>query len=419
MKSKIYLYSLVLFVLFLPFIVRYFLGIPYAFFSLTDIVSQSLLLDGIHILSLYIPQYVLYILVCIGIVFSIANLLKEYTLSSESFFFLVLFLIFMPAIVLLFLKLDASVITLPLVVYLFLRPNIYLYSILAILFPPGALVLALVSQNISHKRLIYTIVLIFGYLLHFMLGYNLFNSYALSFIELGQFGGISIFVFLCGLIGFSQCWEKSKFANFGPLLIIFLAFFVNGLYIYGAIMCAIYASIFVSKLYLTDWVNSYLKVSSIILLYLFVIIVFFSFVESTILQSPSLEDVRTYDKVTEHVFTHLGTVASPSTDVVIFSSRHTERTLATFLSSEIRYSYLLDETRQQIYDSLSLNQTLFELETSGVTHILITPQMKNGQIWNSSNQGLLFLLRDEKVFIRLTDQNFDLYYVNYSAYVPD
>ncbi|RME78606.1 hypothetical protein D6774_00545 [Candidatus Woesearchaeota archaeon] len=64
---------------------------------------------------------------------------------------------------------------------------------------------------------------------------------------------------------------------------------------------------------------------------------------------------------------------------------------------------------------LLFNERNFEegvalIKSAGITHILITPHMKNGQIWYRDGEGLLFILRDKNTFKKIYSKGgYDLY----------
>jgi hypothetical protein len=407
MKTKVSLYTLGIFLFFLPFLIRHFFDLPLIFTSDSRILTPHFLSLGIEHLSEYVPLIFFYLILSLGVIWSFIFVLQKFELSKEFFLFLILFMIFVPTVNLAFLKLDVSIIVLPLLVFVYVYRSPLFFGILTFIFPPaGFVALFFMERKLLSTILFCVSVLFFSVLENFLgLGYELFSfTSPISFLELGEFGGMSLFVFFCALVGFSQSWQKSKYTNIGPFIIIIIGFFIPGLYVYASIICAYYASVFVTKLYLTDWVNSFLKVSCIILVYFFVILLYALFVESTLLQSPSITEKAEFESLNYN-------------NGIFFT--HPDSAYALNAFENITVPIYTDSEYEIIYYGTNMNQTLQLLLRENVTHILITFEMKNGEIWNSSSSGLLFLLKDENVFFKIPSEHYDLYFIRYQNYVED
>ena len=59
--------------------------------------------------------------------------------------------------------------------------------------------------------------------------------------------------------------------------------------------------------------------------------------------------------------------------------------------------YYLDK----IFHSRDLTMMLNTFNEFKITYILITPEMKNGLVWNTDNEGLLFLLKKNPDYFNL------------------
>ena len=85
------------------------------------------------------------------------------------------------------------------------------------------------------------------------------------------------------------------------------------------------------------------------------------------------------------------------------------------MDTQTKYAPNLEKRQNitnDIFYSRNINKTLDLINENNLTYILITKEMKQGQVWTSNDQGLLFLIRYYASFKNIyDDDNIELWQV--------
>jgi len=268
------------------------------------------------------------------------------------------------------------------------------------------------KKNSLKKFIPYSIIILFMVYLnnHFIsFGLDVFNDKFFEYLSLfGGSYGLSVFLLFLSFFGFMWFW-KDKYKNLFYYLFILLSLFIlilNVKYlIYFNIILCVLGSFGLKYIYKLKWSSLLIRNLTIILLIFGVLFSGFSFIIENSKQDPSKE---LYDSL---IFLEKKT---DTRDVILSHEKYgiyinsvSKRKNFADINKEyapranLRFHYL-----NNLYYSKDLTNLLRIFEEFKVSHVLITPEMKNGLVWNRNNEGLLYLLnRNPNYFERIYNEN--------------
>src|SRR3989344_1489394 len=254
------------------------------------------------------------------------------------------------------------------------------------------------------------IILLTIYLNNLFVGFGLDiipHSFYELFFDFGGTYGLSIFLLFLAFFGLTKLWaEKYKhlfYYLFFVLSILIIALNIKYLIYFNLILC-ILAALGLRHIYQLKWSSKLIRNLTVMLL---IIGVLFSGLSFLIENSKKDVDDNLYDALM-----FLKSRTSPRG--VIFSHEkygiyiNTISQRKNFIDFNYAYAPRLDLRLfylDKIYYSRDLTKVLHIFKEFRVSHILITPEMKDGLVWNTNNNGLLFLLKNNP-------DNFNLIYNN-------
>jgi len=254
------------------------------------------------------------------------------------------------------------------------------------------------------------IILLTIYLNNLFVGFGLDiipHSFYELFFDFGGTYGLSIFLLFLAFFGLTKLWaEKYKhlfYYLFFVLSILIIALNIKYLIYFNLILC-ILAALGLRHIYQLKWSSKLIRNLTVMLL---IIGVLFSGLSFLIENSKKDVDDNLYDALM-----FLKSRTSPRG--VIFSHEkygiyiNTISQRKNFIDFNYAYAPRLDLRLfylDKIYYSRDLTKVLDIFKEFRVSHILITPEMKDGLVWNTNNNGLLFLLKNNP-------DNFNLIYNN-------
>ncbi len=388
----------------LPSLIRSFQGLP--FFFEKEILSQSyyhiaygltqttptvlsLLLD---VLANHTPQFIqLSIIVASLILFFLFYFLKELPQNESPFFFLVLVL-FSSSLSYAFLAQNWYAAYFLVLFFAYKYANVFFTILVSMLDFAGGFAILVLRPNL--KQLIGVLT---GAFLSFTFGFSLTSLSFSSFFEFGDIAGVSFFLALFAVVGFSLRWEKQKRENLALLVIVVASFFSSVLFVPGILIIIFYGAFFIHKLYLFEWSNSYFKISTILLIYFLVFSSFIVYSQTVIDLSPNTDELLNAKELELELMEYI--FFDGNQKFVLFSIKSYENILR---DSEIFNSLQIsDFDRDILYYNRDMSLALSKLAQYNITHIYVTPQMKNGEVWQSTSEGLLFLLQDGTMFTQV------------------
>jgi len=274
--------------------------------------------------------------------------------------------------------------------------------------------LAYVAMNKERIKNFYilTFILILSYLIYsprYIYPFNLPSSIILSItslnnilFEMGSMYGFRIFTLVLAMIGFFSLWSENKNGNslFILLLLTLLSIIIPNLMIYLIFILAIPAAYGLLSLFKMKWrVNLIKKLTLVILISSLIIssITYFGILSSSLPEEEvidALNRLKLNSKKDEIV------LSTPNNSFWIQKISG----LSTFIDSTIEHTIDYEDKfniTSTVFYSRNLKETSFFLENNNIDFILITEDMKKGEIWTKSDHGLLFLLENSKIFKKI------------------
>jgi hypothetical protein len=237
-----------------------------------------------------------------------------------------------------------------------------------------------------------------------------FNVNALKGIifEFGSDNGISIFIVILMLVGLLKLWEQ-KYKNIAIYVIFFLfifsLLFSLDFIFYFIFFISFLGALGINKLMKRKWESNLVKNLTLVFFILGLVFSSFAFLVYERNSEPSKELLMSLD------FLNRG---SDNNDVVLSHYKYgifinSVANKKNVMDSRFLYAPNVNE-RYQDLDSLfytrDLEKSLEILKKYNVRYILITSDMKNGLVWKTSNEGLLYLLvNNPKVFSKAYDND--------------
>jgi hypothetical protein len=228
------------------------------------------------------------------------------------------------------------------------------------------------------------------------------------FFTFGGAYGFSIFLVLLSFFGLLWLWQR-KYRNLIYYTFILLSAFLLILNIYYIIYLALILSVLgafgLKYLYKLKWSSSLIKNLTVILLIGGILISGISFLYENSKLDP--------DEGLNDALLYLASRTSPRNVILshekygIYINSISNRkdfidiNYAYAPRSKLRLFYL-----NKLFYSRNLNDVLDILNEFKVNYILITPDMKNGLVWNRNNEGLLYLFnKNPDYFYKVYDED--------------
>ncbi len=208
--------------------------------------------------------------------------------------------------------------------------------------------------------------------------------------DLGGLSGISFFTFILAIIGATAAWRKKKFRYLYILLVLFVvAYVVSSAIIFPlTVVITLFATTALTQLSNRNWSLQQLKKFTLFLLLLGIIFSTLSYSDRLVEYGPTQSEIETLQWIQEE---------TPSESVIFAVGEHAhyvqffaQRTATPLPHKKHRTSAT---TTSNITDSLYIRQLFPILESQGITHFYIPHSFQQTL---SSDQGLLFLLRNER-----------------------
>ncbi|MBS3145967.1 hypothetical protein J4414_04150 [Candidatus Woesearchaeota archaeon] len=231
--------------------------------------------------------------------------------------------------------------------------------------------------------------------------------------DLGGKISLSIFALILSLIGIIVTWKKKHaytalHISFAVLLLA--AYFYNPVLIYLNILLAVLVSFGILKLIERGWESKFIKNFTILIFALGLIFSGLSYIKQASDSMPN-----------EEIFESLSLIKSREQKTVFshYSNGYWINSIAekpNVMDPLFNYAPKLDEAyldSQQLLYSRNLENDTKIIEKYNIGYIFITPEMKQGQVWTSDEEGLLFILKFSKEFKKIYDKKgFEIWEVN-------
>jgi len=219
------------------------------------------------------------------------------------------------------------------------------------------------------------------------------------FFDLGGRNGSSIFAIILAIIGLSKLWER-KYKNMKHyLLLIFLIIFSfvdRHNYIYLNFFICFLASEGILKLKSLRWESKQIKILTIFILFCGLVFSAFSFAGSISSGYPTKEIMESLTELKE---------ISGEQDIILSHQSNGAwiNTIAerkTFMNENSVYVYDISQRIKDtntIFYSRDIRQTEELIKKHKIKYIYITPNMKEGLVWKTHDEGFLFVAKYSKL----------------------
>ncbi len=232
-----------------------------------------------------------------------------------------------------------------------------------------------------------------------------FEIASLSTVILSDFGGkfgVSIFTLFAALIGFLELWErkyKSLYVYLFVVIIIFMSVVFNSTLIYLNIFFVLLAAFGFIRLLKQKWNSDFIKTLTIITLACGILFSGVSYINQHASELPNSETIYTINFINN--FAMDGNVVlshySNGNWISYFSGK------PNFMDSNFAYAPGVNNRYHEsnvIFQSRDARIVKDLLDKNNISFIYITPKMKEGLVWDSDNQGLLFVFENSNLFTR-------------------
>ena len=358
-------------------------------------------------------------------------LLKSLNLGHNDIFFALIILATTPVFLYNFTTFSPEILAMPIFLgglILFTRGN-YLSALLFgltpffnIFYAVIAVILLVGDYIIRNKRRLILAANLAAILSASLIGVLLFRiNYLSSFVPLMsglngvliEFGAIKGYAFVTiglAMLGLFSWWKKEPSRTavlISVILMVFVSVFFEEARLPIAVIFAVFAAFSVSYLTNREWEIFVLKGVTLLLI---LCILFFSAVLALNFQVKNISEKETVA---------ISYLASAGESDIILSTEN-NGFIIEYLSGREAYldskSYKFQDYEERkgladrIYYSRNLNELEGILKQEKITHILITNEMRSGQVWSGRYEGLLFFLETSEKFIKIFyDENIQIY----------
>jgi len=239
---------------------------------------------------------------------------------------------------------------------------------------------------------------------------NIFNIDKLPvhkqlFSDLGGKISLSIFALILAFVGMIVTWKKKHFyitLHIFFIILLLVSYVYNPALIYLNLLLAVLVAFGMLKLIEKGWESRFIKNFTILILALGLIFSGLSYIKQISDSLPNEQIIESLsfikNKEQKTVFSH-------------YSNGYWINTIAekpNVMDSLFTYAPNLNQVykdSQELFYSRNLENDTKIIEKYNIGYILITPEMKQGQVWMSDEEGLLFVLKFSEGFERVYDEN--------------
>lgn len=220
------------------------------------------------------------------------------------------------------------------------------------------------------------------------------------FVSLGSGFGYSLFILILSFIGLAHVWSR-KNRTVAAMIIIVALFLVSFATPVARIIMlpvtALFGALGVLVLVRRNWSVERVRHITLFLIALNLLFTFTLTLNNQTDQSPSLETIQALN--------FLKTV--PEGELVLSSAKN-----GVFIERIARRPAFIDLVErnplekqevvaEQIFYSTNIDRTRELLRQHTITHIFIDQEMREGGVWSSAEQGLLFFIKNNDDFVEL------------------
>lgn len=230
------------------------------------------------------------------------------------------------------------------------------------------------------------------------------SVFSIFISDMGGVYGISGFVVLLFLFGFFLTWKdklKLKYFYYAFILLILTSFFVTPTKIFLLILTSTLAAKAFLFLYNKKWDQRILKTATILAVVCGILFSFVSFETRMINSQPKADIMRSLVFLQDQ---EPGLVFSHYNNGLWIQEVAQKEVFSTSILTDKKSALAMLNLSDSLFYSQDLDQTLRLMDLNGVKYIYVTPDMKQGLVWEE-REGLLFLMDNAPNFEKIYDQN--------------
>ncbi len=224
--------------------------------------------------------------------------------------------------------------------------------------------------------------------------------YKLSFVDLvsdfGAIHGLGIFVLLLSLLGFALSWRRKKDFVFAYLaagaFFVMLIFFGRHVILFLSPILILFASVAFVYFWKREWGLSAVRFLTVAVLVYGVIFSAVAYVDRIAELQPNNAVVEGLEWLKQNVASSEVVLSHPQKSFWI-SYGSGLNVFNTYFDQDYNEKLFISN---DIFFSRDFKKTAALLERNGITIIWIDKEMKSGQVWKESEEGLLYLFRNER-----------------------
>ena len=221
------------------------------------------------------------------------------------------------------------------------------------------------------------------------------------FSNFGSTHGIGIFMILLSIMGIAFSWQyKQKslpvYICTALLLILFLFAGEPALYFLNPMIVSFASSAYIS-LWQREWALSLIRTLTLATLAYGILFSGLASITQKVYSGPTQDLLVSVEWLHNHPFYSNAIVLSHPQKGFWLESDGIRRAYVNYLDDQSK-----TDVAQQIFESRDYKKTSALLEENGITILWIDEKMRNGQVWNEGDEGLLFLL-NSGVFSKVYD----------------
>ncbi|MBR9676428.1 hypothetical protein GOV05_05450 [Candidatus Woesearchaeota archaeon] len=263
------------------------------------------------------------------------------------------------------------------------------------------------QKTLMRRNLIYLALLLIFYYFIFIFPNILPSSYYFltrKFFSkitavFGNLFGYSLPILLLSSIGFSISWFSSKknfWTNTFLLIAFLLSTYFNNLILPLTFFISFFAAKAINNIASRKWELEALRNVTLFIIFCLVLLSTSSYIKNISNNPPSMNEQKVLVWMKQN--NHQGIVLSlpKNTPLITYHTNNPGLIIDKEIYREEnleRYSDLIN-----VFFSRNLEETTQIFDKHNIGYVYVTNEMKNGEVWNRKDQGLLFLLKNSETF---------------------
>jgi hypothetical protein len=212
--------------------------------------------------------------------------------------------------------------------------------------------------------------------------------------DLGGVLGISLFVIILACIGVFYRWKKKKtlWPVYGMVFLLLIGVGLVGdeFVVYALIPLAYFAAFGFYQLCWQDWEVKYLKQASVMIILCGLLFSTVSYTSGIVAAEPTTQEIQAVQALADMV--DEGTVLSHPHNAFLIESIAKKTVVLDNLQGSFLDQEQKEQDLQKLFQTRSVEDASRLMQKYDIQYVMVTESMRNGKVWHTENEGLLFLL---------------------------